>query len=466
MLKRRFIGFALVALLATTALAAPAAAQKRLIVRTQEGLDGARVIQTLCRIVSCQLVRALDGAVNQLFLVVVPDRVGSLLSPLLTLLNVPGIVSIELDQVVVLRRPWSDREEEEEEARPPVPLALYDQTPVEYYGSTVRRGYVEQPAVRIISLDDARRAFGVTGAGVVAVIDTGVDPNHPAIRHVLLPGYDFTRNREGASELADISQSTAAMVDQNGDSEVNQSTAAMVDQSRPVFVNQSTAAMVDQSTAAMVDNPKFAAFGHGTMVAGIVHLVAPEVRILPLKAFGADGSGYASDVLRAIYYAAQNNTNVINMSFSFTTSSKELERACNYAARRGLILVASAGNDGRRTVVYPAGLSNVMGVASTDDRDERSDFSNYGRSLVWVAAPGEGIVTTYPLGHYAASWGTSFSTPFVAGTAALLYDVKRLNEEKAALAISRAKWVAYEMGNGRLDVFWAVQAWRQLAGIW
>jgi len=71
------------------------------------------------------------------------------------------------------------------------------------------------------------------------------------------------------------------------------------------MVNQSTAAVLDPWSGANFSQPQYAAFGHGTMVAGIVHLVAPTARIMPLKAFRADGSGYLSDVLRAIYFATQ-----------------------------------------------------------------------------------------------------------------------------------------------------------------
>src|SRR5262249_22784943 len=155
----------------------------------------------------------------------------------------------------------------------------------------------------------------------------------------------------------------------------------------------------------------------GTMVSGIIHLVAPRAQIMPLKAFHADGTGNLSDVLRAIYFATQNNANVLNMSFDFTTSSRELGNAVNYAANHNVISVASVGNDGQQVVVYPAGLSNVIGVASTTNNDQLSSFSNYGQPPVWVGAPGEGIVTTYPYGTYAAGWGTSFSAPFVSGTA-------------------------------------------------
>ncbi|MGH9817077.1 MAG: S8 family peptidase, partial [Candidatus Acidiferrales bacterium] len=460
----------LIVVMLVVALAAPAIAQQRIIVRTEDGLDGAAVIRRACENVKCQVQATLDGNTKRLFVVTVDEDattttttyssgglLGSLLrlvfqvlSPILNLLSQPGVEAAEHDQFLDLHADPDGGE---------VPPSLYDKTEVDFYGTKVRRGYLEQPAVRITALDDVRRAYNVTGSGVVVgIIDTGVDPKHAALINVLLPGYDFTRNVAAGSELSDVDQSTAAMVDRRG--YTNQSTAAMVDEERPAYVNQSTAAMVDQSTAAMVDNPDFAAFGHGTMVAGVVHLVAPQAKILPLKAFGSDGTGYGSDVIRAIYYAANNGAHVLNMSFSFQSPSRELERACYYAARRGLVLVASTGNEGRRITMYPAGYSTVMGIASTDDRDYRSDFSNYGYSVVWVAAPGEAIVTTYPYDHYAATWGTSFSTPFVAGAAALLRDVKPLNAEQAKRALSNARWINFDMGKGRVDMFRAVQYWR------
>jgi subtilisin family serine protease len=155
------------------------------------------------------------------------------------------------------------------------------------------------------------------------------------------------------------------------------------------------------------------------------------------------------------------------MSFSFQTPSQELNLALNYAKLNGVISVAAAGNDGRQTMVYPAGYSDtVMGVASTSNSDTLSTFSNYGQKLVWVGAPGEAIVTLYPYGTYAATWGTSFSAPFVAGAAALLLDVQPICIEwQAAQAISHARYINTDLGNGRLDLYHAVQAWRQAAGL-
>lgn len=226
-------------------------------------------------------------------------------------------------------------------------------------------------------------------------------------------------------------------------------------------LDQSTIAVLDQSTVAVLDNPDYAAFGHGTMVAGLVHLVAPRATILPLKTFRADGTGYASDVLRAIYFAVdKKRAKVINMSFNLAEPSRELEKAIKYAQARRVVTVASVGNDGQRLVVYPAGYSQVIGVASSTNFDTISAFSNFGPDVAWIAAPGEGVVTTYPFATYAAAWGTSFSTPFAAGTAALLADLEaRISAKQAADAEGQAVWISADIKRGRLAILAAIQAW-------
>jgi len=101
-----------------------------------------------------------------------------------------------------------------------------------------------------------------------------------------------------------------------------------------------------------------------------------------------------------------------------------------------------------------------MGIASTSDWDARSSFSNYGNTDVWIAAPGEYIISTFPGGTYASASGTSFSSPLVAGTAALLLNAKpSLNHAKAASALSHAIRLTPDLHNGRLDVYQAVTAW-------
>jgi len=412
------------------------------IVRTTLGPAG---LQAACRQNGCTVVGNLDGGLNQLFLVR-PTQQGLIPQLLAFVLRlVTGILDAEVDQV--LNIPPNPTNQTLANIPPP---GLWDSAPVNYYGANAWDGYVNQPAAQIIHLSKAQTTFNVGGAGIVADIDTGVDPNHPVLRGVLLKGYDFTRNQPGGSEMNDISLSNPPAC--------GTCPAA--------FVNQHTAAMVDQHTAAMVDGNAYAAFGHGTMVAGVIHLVAPTAQILPLKAFHSDGTGNLSDIIRAIYYAVHNNANVINMSFDLSQNSTELVNAINYASNQNLILVASSGNDGQQEIVYPAGLRNVMGVASTNNQDQRSSFSNYGNQVVWVAAPGEAIVTTYPFATYAAGWGTSFSSPMVAGTASLLLNLQpQENQTQAAWAVSHAKWISFNMGNGRLDVYLSLLSSNPVQGL-
>lgn len=427
--------------------------EQGVIVRTNLGLLG---LQNVCLLNGCTVVRNLDGNQNQVFLLrPVQGLLPNLLVGVLRL--VTGILDAEVDQLVAI--PTSPSNQAQASNPPP---GLWDSTPVSYYGTQVPDGYVNQPAVGIIRLSQAHSVFQVSGKGIIADIDTGVDPQHPALQGALLQGYDFTRNQPGGSEMTDVSQSGESSCESTSDpcstAYVNQHTVAMLD--------QHTAAMLDQHTAAMVDGTQYAAFGHGTMVAGILHLVAPTAKILPLKAFQADGSANLSDILRAVYYAAANNANVINMSFNLASPSQELNSAINYAASQNIVCVASSGNDGKEEVVYPAASQNVMGAASTNDSDQRSTFSNYGDQVVWVAAPGEAIVTTYPFGFYAAGWGTSFSSPFVAGTASLVGNMlPQDNQTTAAWVIGHAKWIGPNMGNGRLDVYGALSAINPIEGL-
>ena len=414
--------------------------QQGVIVRTNLGLLG---LKNVCLSKGCTVVGNLDGNVGQVFLVrPAQGLIPQLLADVLNLVN--GILDAEPDQTLTIPPNVNNQA-----TASTAPQGLWDNTPVNYYGNTVTHGYVNQPAAQIIRVAQAHSVFNVSGAGIVADIDTGVDPHHPALQGVLLAGYDFTRNQPGGSELNDISMSAPPPCP----------TCAAA------YVNQHTAAMLDQHTAAMLDGSQYAAFGHGTMVMGVIHLVAPTAKLLPLKSFSANGNGSLSNILAAIYYAVQNHASVINMSFDLTASSTELSNAINYANKNNVILAASSGNDGKQEIVYPAGLQNVMGVASTNNQDQRSTFSNYGNQIVWVAAPGEGVITTYPFATYAAGWGTSFSSPMVAGTASLLVNMQSTSENQASWAIAHAKWIGLNMGNGRLDVYGSLSAFKPILGL-
>jgi subtilisin family serine protease len=430
-----------VILIALFALAStPASAQNRYIVRTSGGLGS---VLKLCLSANCQVQGALDGTIGKTYLVTSSQNlianllgfVGNLLESLL------GIESVEADQLLGLpQKPITT-----------IPAGLYDLTPVNYYGTVTIHGYVAQPATQIIRLADAQNGFNVAGSGIVAVIDTGVDVNHPVLYPVLLPGYDFTRNQPGASEWLDVPQL------ENG----NLSTGSQDEQ--PVIVQQSSAAILDQSSAAILDGggSSYSDFGHGTMTTGLIHLAAPKAQILPLKAFSANGQGYVSNIVAALYYAVQHNANIVNMSFDVSTPSASLSSAISYANQSGVVLVAAAGNGSTSAPVYPAALnSSVMGIASTSNSDTLSTFSNYGDIDVWIAAPGEYVISTYPGGTYASASGTSFSSPLVAGSADLLLSAKpSLNQSSASSAFSHAIQLTPNLNHGRLDAYQALSAW-------
>ena len=430
------------AVLMMIAFSTGASAQNnQVIVRDTGGLTS---LQNSCLTVGCTVNYGLDGKQGQLFLVTPTQTtcsglLGCLLNTTFNLLDFisklllqPGVTNAEQDQMLKVSGLTA-------------PSGLWDNTPVVYYGNTVWDGYVHQPAAYIVRLPDEQSIYGnVTGSGTVAVIDTGIDPTHPAFGGVLVTGHDFTRNTSGGSEMSDL----------------NQSTMAVVNDAYPAQVNQSTMAVVNQDAANQFQSSQYAAFGHGTMTSGIVHLVAPTAMIMPLKAFNADGTGTLSDILRATYYAVQHDANVINMSFDFLKTSQELNRAVNFANQNGVICVASAGNDSKDEKVYPAAYTTlVMGVASTNNNDQRSSFSNYGQDLVWVAAPGEGVISAYPYGTYAAGWGTSFSAPFVSGGAALIRSVvPSANQSAAAQALAHAKYIDSALNKGRIDLYEAVSS--------
>ena len=403
------------------------------------------------------LIRSLEGSARNLHLVAAPkgEDVQRTIQGLHADASVEGVesdssVSLpEMSPGVALRQMGL-----------PDPAPLSDRTLVKYYGTSAWNAYVNQPAAFVIKVAQAH-AFA-TGSGTVAILDTGVDFGHLVIANSLVRGYDFTRNIAGGSEMADIDQSTTSILDQSTTSILDQSTTSILDQMGTLVLNQSTTSILDQSTTSILDRSRAkipSAFGHGTMVAGLIHLVAPTAKLMPVKVFSGNGESTLSNVVNGIYWAVDHGADVISMSFSSTQSSPELKKAIDYANSRGVICVASAGNDGKpNPPIFPAGyLSQVIGVASTNNQNVRSAFSNYGNTLVDVAAPGEGVVTLYPGNNYAEGWGTSFSAPLVAGGAALLVQLggSRIDEDQANQALSQAIPTGQGLGAGELDLFQA-----------
>jgi len=207
------------------------------------------------------------------------------------------------------------------------------------------------------------------GSGVIiAVIDTGIQLNHPDLVSNIVSGYDFT----------------------NGDSVADD------------------------------DN------GHGTHVAGIASAMSNGVgtigagysaRLMPVKVLNASGYGYLSDVAKGIYFAADNGARVINMSLGSSYDSDILRNAVLYASRKGVLLVAAAGNDYGSPCSYPAAYSSVVCVVATDSNNRLASFSNIGGEL---AAPGVSNYSTYKGSTYKYLSGTSMASPHVAGAAAVI----------------------------------------------
>ena len=319
-----------------------------------------------------------------------------------------------------------------------------------FYGTVVLESYVNQPAVNITRLSQARH-LGSGAAARVGYIDTGVDFYHPALRPWLDPGVDLVYGRT-ASELDGLDQMMATLLDQQ--------MATLLDKRFLFVLNQAMASLLDGGNGGDVFPPQL---GHGTLVAGIIHLFAPAARIVPIKAFDANGNTTMYTIIEAVYRARDLDVDVLNMSFSVGDDSVVFRKAVAEAQARGIVVVASVGNDAiEATNLYPAAFPQVVGVSATDFNDRLASFSNYGKS-VSVTAPGAYVVSTAPGGRYAAAWGTSFSAPIVSGTIALLASGRGHGQADSAAALTTADSIdalnpgfERKLGKGRVNVLRAL----------
>jgi subtilisin family serine protease len=246
-----------------------------------------------------------------------------------------------------------------------------DQGDLSWAGSGVA-AYLGQWAPTLMRLP---QAFKVTrGAGVtVAVLDTGVDATHPALAGHLVGGFDFVDNDSDPSEVG-----------------------------------------------AADSNP---AYGHGTFIAGLVALAAPDARIMPVRVLDPNGMSDVWRLAKSMLWAATNGADVINLSLSTSTRTHVAGDLISSLASngRGIVVVAAAGNAGSNLPEFPAaeGGSRVLSVGASTPTDTLASFSDYG-SWVRVAAPGVSIYSAFPGGQYASWSGTSMSTGLASGEAALV----------------------------------------------
>ncbi|MCH8314609.1 MAG: S8 family serine peptidase [Planctomycetes bacterium] len=251
--------------------------------------------------------------------------------------------------------------------------------------------YLGQYPIELMALPLAQALS--TGAGVaVAVLDTGVDASHPALQgRVLSNGFNFITNDANTDDVGDGQ-------DNDGDGSIDEQV------------------------------------GHGTYVAALVALVAPDVKILPVVVLNPDGRSDIWIVTKGIYYAIDQGVEVINASLGTTYRPNGFEAAIDDAKRLGIVVVGAAGNEAAHCREHPAQISAAFGVVATDDEDVKADFSNY-HDNTFISAPGDSkllgpkpgqfdpersIVSAIPGGDYAYWEGTSMATPFVSGAVALI----------------------------------------------
>lgn len=172
--------------------------------------------------------------------------------------------------------------------------------------------------------------------------------------------------------------------------------------------------------------------GHGTHVAGIIGAkdndigivgVAPDAELYAIKSLNNFGYGNLSDVIAGIEWAVNNKLDIINLSLTTESPSPFLEGIVNYAANRGILIVAAAGNSSTELpigtdVLYPARYDSVIAVGAIGAQNHKSKFSYFGPNMEFVA-PGENVYSTTSNGGYSRLFGTSMAAPFVSGIAAL-----------------------------------------------
>src|SRR5215471_14054431 len=183
-----------------------------------------------------------------------------------------------------------------------------------YYTSFAANGYLNQPAVALINVVKAHTI--ATGGAKVAIIDTGIDRTNFVLASSIGDGWDFVHNAPFGMEKADVNQETTPILDQETTPILDQETTPILDGGSAVILNQETTPILDQETTPILDGKKYPAYGHGTMVSGLIHLVAPKATLLAVRSFAADGTATISQIVAGIYWAVDQGAGVINMSFS------------------------------------------------------------------------------------------------------------------------------------------------------
>ncbi len=268
-----------------------------------------------------------------------------------------------------------------------------------------------------IGLDEAWKYGKGDSSIVVGVLDTGVDYRHDDLWQGLWINRAEDINHNGRLDEGDNNG-----IDDDGNGYIDD-VIGWDFTDAPRFA--------DGGDYLTPDNDPMDEFGsgHGTEVAGLIIArnnnitggtgIAPGCRVMVLRAGTASGYLEEDDAARGILYALDNGARILNMSFGDVTLSRFLKDVIQYAAERGLVMVASAGNSGRQELNYPASLSETIAVGATTESGALAGFSTYNNAIDLVA-PGQDILSTAVGNGFESLNGTSFSAPIVSAACALL----------------------------------------------
>ncbi len=188
-------------------------------------------------------------------------------------------------------------------------------------------------------------------------------------------------------------------------------------------------------------------FGHGTLISGIIAKNSQgSVKILPLKVFDDQGRSSQFLIADAIYYAVQRGAKVINCSFGYEFLAEVMRLAVQYAIDNGVMVVASAGNQGQEKEIYPAALPGVIAVSSLDGADHIANFSNYGKYLA-VSCIGVDVSSTYLNNQLASVSGTSISAGYISGLIPYLMKTKNVYDSSKIIS-ANINDIVDPLGNG------------------
>jgi thermitase len=258
----------------------------------------------------------------------------------------------------------------------------------------------EQWDMRKMGADQAWAVERGSPSVIIAIVDTGVQLDHPDLKQKLVAGHDFVDGDDAPDDVGGHGTHCAGIAG--------------------------------------------AATGNGVGVAG----VCPGCSIMPVRVMDGSGTGSVSAIADGIVWAADHGARVISLSLGGPFGSSAEQDAIDYAWGKGAVVVAAAGNDNTQSPFYPAWYEHCIAVGASDENDARAGFSDYG-TWVDVAAPGTSILSTVPGGSYEYKQGTSMAAPHVAGLAGLVLsrlgaagtnaDARRIIEESC---VPVGDWVA------------------------